>query len=329
MQKDLKFKIISEGQKNGVSATCEKYCISRTVYYRWLKRYQSMGIDGLDTIKKNFVPTNKTSPNTEIVILDLIKNYPNYGPKGIKYLLDEMGYDISESAVYNIMKRNNLNHKENRVRFAKKNYHKIVKSMPLLNELNSGECWIFWINDYGSYKNTGKIYEYTIFDLKSRIACTRLYNDISFQNFEDILTGVAMPVSKTLNLKVNYLCFFKDDKIMKRSKNNFNAKLNKIIIENGFDLDVNIIQDSYDDFNKIYSLKNQYTQMSISYIMTLINEESDLNLVKIKFQQYLRNYNINYKHTFYDGEYSPIEYHNKLTNTKRILPIWAYLDRKY
>ncbi|MGL6107760.1 helix-turn-helix domain-containing protein [Romboutsia sp.] len=329
MQRDLKFKIISEGLKNGISVTCKKYNISRTIYYRWLKRYKYKGIDGLDSIKKDFVPTNKTTIEIENALIDLIKEYPHYGPKAIKYLFDELGYNISESAIYNIMKRKNLSKKENRIKFAKKKEDKIVQSIPSLNELNSGECWVFWVNDYGYFENIGKVCEYTLYDFKSRIACTRLYNEVSFDNFEDLLTAVAMPVAKTLNLKINYLCFFKDDKVVKQSRKNFKSNVNNIISDNGFNFKIHIVLDSNNDFDEIHKFKNEYTERCISFLMTLINDSVEFSLLKIKFQEYLRNYNINCKHIFDNEEYSPIEYHNKLTNTKLILPIWAYIDRKY
>ena len=112
MQKDLKFKIITEASIYGVSKTCKKYDISRTIYYKWLKRYQALGVSGLDETKRSFTPENKTEAKIEKAVLNLIKTYPTYGPRAIKYLLEEIGYDISESAVFNIMKRNDLNQKE-------------------------------------------------------------------------------------------------------------------------------------------------------------------------------------------------------------------------
>lgn len=329
MEKDLKFKIISECLKNGISITCRKYNISRTLYYRWLKRYKAKGIDGLDTVKKNFVPSNKTNIKIENALLNLIKQYPNYGPKSIKYLFDELGYNLSESAIFNIMKRNNLTQKENRIKFAKKQEDKLTTDIPNITELSSGECWIFWITDYGYYKNLGHIYEFTLYDLKSRIACTRLYNEVSFSNFEDILTAIAMPVAKTLNLKIKYLCVFEDSKILKQSIKSFKSNINKIISDNGFDFKINILLDNNKDLEKIDELRKKYTESCLSFLISLINEEISFLELKIKFQGYLRNYNINAKSIFDNEEYSPIEYHNKLTNTKLILPIFAYINRKY
>lgn len=328
MQKDFRFKIISEGLKNGVSVTCRKYNISRTLYYRWLKRYKSKGIDGLSDIEKDFVPANKTKTETENALLELIKEYPDYGPRALNYLFDELGYNISESAVYNIMKRNNLTTKKLRLNFAKKQEHKTTQSIPPLTELKSGECWLFWITDYGSYE-TGTLYEYTLYDLKSQIAATRLYDNISFKNFENLLTAVAIPVGKSLHMKIKFLCFFQDNKVLKQLGKTFKSRLNKLILDNGLDCHMHIIPNSNNDLEQINIYKNTYTEGCLSFLIPYLNENVTFSDLKLAFQDYLKDYNLTHKSIFHNMAYSPVEYHNQLTNTKRILPIWAYVERSY
>ncbi|NBI05251.1 helix-turn-helix domain-containing protein [Senegalia massiliensis] len=328
MNKNLKFNIIMEGQKNGISVTCRKYNISRTIYYRWLKRYETKGIEGLDHIKKNFVPINKTSTEIENVLIRLFKTYPKYGPKAIKYLLEELGHDISESAVFNVMKRHQLTNKESRIKFAKKKENKIVSILPSLRDIESGKCWLFWITNYGYFKNIGNLYEYTLFDFKSRISCTRLYKNISLSHFEDLLSAVAIPVAQTLNFNTNYLCFFQDSKLIKQNKNIFESKINKVIQDNGFDVNIHILQRN-DDLERINDLRKQYTNCCISFLMPLIYNDMSFEQLKIQFQKFIRNYNMNHKVKFDNNMYSPIEYHNKLTDTNLVLPLWAYIDRQY
>lgn len=329
MKKDLKFQILSEGLTNGVSLTCTKYNISRTIYYRWLKRYKTLGIDGLDTIKKDFVPINKTCPETEKALLNLIKEYPHYGPRALKYLFEELGYTLSESAIYNMMKRNNLTHKDSRIKFAQAHHKKLTTPLPSLHQLQSGECWIFWITDYGHYKNIGNIYAYNLYDLKSRIACTRLYDKVSLSYFEEILAAVAMPVAKTLDLNIHYLCLFKDCKIIQASKKNFKAKLSKIILNHGFDFKIHIFLPSNSDLTTIRKLKKQYSEDCASFLMPHLQGTIDFNTLKTHFQEYLRNYNMKELIPFDVGDCSPIDYHIHCTHKKLILPIWAYIDREY
>ncbi|WP_192929833.1 helix-turn-helix domain-containing protein [Alkaliphilus serpentinus] len=328
MNKNLKFNILSEGQINGVSATCQKYNISRTIYYRWLKRYKAQGIEGLDDIKKDYIPINKTSAEIENALLGLFKNYPQYGPKAIKYLLEEMGHHISESAVFNVMKRNNLTNKESRIRFAKKKVDNITESLPPLSELKSGECWISWIIDYGKFEGIGNIYEYTLFDFKSRIACSRLYNDLSLNNFENLLTAVAIPVAQTLNLSLRYLCFFQDSRIIRQTRSSFHSRIDEILRDHGYDIKIHILQSS-DALGKIDEIKKQYTEGCLSFLLPFIHGGASFSNLKIQFQKHIRAYNISHKTTFGKEIYTPIDYHNKLTNTKLILPLWAYIDRHY
>lgn len=328
MQKELKFKIISEGLKYGASPTCRKYDISRTLYYRWLKRFKSEGIDGLEDKKKNFTPANKTNNEIEKSILELIMTYPSYGPRAIKYLLEELGHNISESAVYNVLKRNNLTNKESRIKFSTKEVTAVTREVSSLPELSSGECWIFWITECGNYKNLGHVYSYNIFDLKSHVACTRLYNKISFNNFEDLLTAVALSIATSLKLKINCICLFEDRKIMKNADNVSKSKFHKTLQDQGFKASIHIIN-SNDDVDQIKKLKAEYTRQSISFLMPLINDGLTFYDLKLQFQEYLRNYNLNNKKQYENGWYSPAEYHNKSTNTKLILPIWAYMDRDY
>ncbi len=328
MHKSLKFNILVEGQKNGVSITCKKYDISRTIYYRWMGRYKAKGIDGLDDIRKDFIPVNKTSSDIELSIFNLIRTYPYYGPRAIKYLLEEVGHNISESAVYNVMKRHQLTNKESRIRFSKKKVKAITASIPPISELSSGECWIFWITDYGQIEPIGQIYEYTFFDLVSKISCTRLYNTVSYSNFEDLLAAAAIPVARSLTFNTKYLCFFQDVQLSKGAKTIFQSKINHAVKDHGFDVTIHLLHKGNLLVQSIH-LRTTYTEGCLSCLMPIINEGLSFSELKIHFQRYLRQYNLEQQVMYGDGMTSPIDYHLKTTGTKLILPLWAYIDREY
>ncbi len=328
MDKDDRFKIISEGMKNGVTATCKKYNISRTIYYRWLKRFKLEGIDGLNEVKKNFTPKNKTRDEVEKSILNLVKSYPSYGPRSIKYLLEEIGHNISESAVYNIFKRNSLTKRNDRIEFSKLKLSDF-KSPPIdMDMIKSGECWIFWITDLGYFKDHGHIYSYNLFDLKSHIACSRLYSKISFNNLEDLLTAVALSVAASLRLKMKYLCLFEDRKILKSADNMSKSKLKKTLEGNGFKSSIQVIKENTNS-KEIKSLKTTYTEQLISFLIPLLNSGICFSDIKFRYQGHIRNYNLAYKKKYGDEYYTPVEYHNEHTNTKLVLPLWAYINREY
>lgn len=329
-----RFKIISEGQKLGVSNTCKKYNISRTIYYRWLKRYKEYGTEGLNDIKKAFTPSNKTPKEIENSIFMLVKSYPKYGPREIQYLLEELGYKISESGVYNVLKRNNLSTRENRLKYARKKKSSSVSKLPNFEDMNSGECWLFWITTYGEFTGSDIIYEYTIFDYKSKIACSRLYRNLSLECFEDLLTAVAIPVAQSLNFETKHLCFFDDYNIKEKRKLEFLEKLQATVQSSGYDIMVHLINnnESIENLEKIKSLeklKREYNNYCLSYLMPFFQSSLEFSEIKLLLQKHIRSYNISQKFSYGDKLYSPIEYHMAATGSDMILPLWAYMDRRY
>jgi len=331
MDRDLKFTIITEGQKQGISLTCRKYNISRTLYYRWLQRYKSLGINGLDDIKKNFTPVNKTKTEVESSILNLIRKHPNYGPREIKYLLEQIGHNISESAVYNVMQRNNLTTRSKRIRFSNKRQKNIMINFPDFENLKSGEGWLFWTTFYGCFEGIGPLYEYTLFDYKSRIACTRLYSSLSMENFEDILTAVAIPVAQNLNLDAKHLCFFQDNKIMDKKSDSFINNIYGILQSHGLEINIHLLkeQDHSIILNMIKKQRKDYTHRCLSYLMPNVHSGTSFKDLKIGLQKHIRDYNIHQQQD-YDGLlYTPIGYHVKSIDSEMVLPLWAYIEREY
>ncbi|WP_160719743.1 helix-turn-helix domain-containing protein [Isachenkonia alkalipeptolytica] len=328
MDKDHKFRILMEGQKKGVSATCEKHGISRTLYYRWLNRYKSYGIEGLKKQKRNFTPVNKTKPEILSAILSLVKKHPSYGPRELCYLLGDIGYQISESAVYNTLRSHGLSTKQERLRFAKGKKKALLKNDISFKDLASGECWLAWATYYGDFKGIGPVYEYTIFDYKSKIACTRLYSTLASDNFKNLLEALALPVAQSLNMELKFLCFFEEGKDMENFSESFFTDIFTIIRNQGFALDIHLLkQGAY--VPEIQQFRKDYTNRCLSFLMPYIKRETSFNGLKIFLQEYVRDYNLHHKQTYQEKDYSPVAYHVHTTDSKMILPLWAYMDRLY
>ena len=100
----------AEEVTGNVAMTCRYYGISRQVYYRWLRRYQEQGIDGLRDLSRR----PRHSPNATRVdvvgkILYLRQNY-HFGPAKIAmYLKRYHDVEVSQSGVWRILKRLDLN----------------------------------------------------------------------------------------------------------------------------------------------------------------------------------------------------------------------------
>jgi len=100
----------AEEVTGNVAMTCRYFGISRPTYYTWLRRYEKEGVDGLRDLSRR----PRTSPNATHVdvvgkILYLRQNY-HFGPGKIAmYLKRYHDVEVSQSGVWRILKRLDLN----------------------------------------------------------------------------------------------------------------------------------------------------------------------------------------------------------------------------
>lgn len=78
-------------EKRNVSAICRQLGISRKTAYKWLKRYEAHGLQGLiDASQCPHTQPNKTNEGIEKVVVHTHENYPYWGPYKLQqYLLNE------------------------------------------------------------------------------------------------------------------------------------------------------------------------------------------------------------------------------------------------
>lgn len=328
MNSKQKQQILAEGQAQGITSTCEKYGISRTLYYRWLKRYETGGMTGLETIRKTQPPKNRTPKELEEKVLKLLRTYPALGPREIKYLLEEIGIQLSESAVYNIMKRYHLSRKEQRLAFSKKKLRQTTSGILPYETAQSGECWFFFITSCGTWKEGKSLYIYSIIDFQSRIACSRLYETLSMDCFEDLLTAAALPVAQNLNFQTRYLCFLEDAQLQCKNKTLFEELVHGILHASGFDPELHFISTEALP-TEILKLREAYTRICLSGLIPLMPKAENLSYLKISLQREIRNYNLSHKTPYGETLLSPLEFHMNSAGVGTILPLWAYMDREY
>lgn len=329
MDPKKKYEILMEGQTEGISDTCRRYDISRTLYYRWLSRYKASGMKGLQQGRQHLTPANITPKETEDEILTRIRNHPEYGPREISYLLENHGIKVSESCVYNIMRRNGLSTREKRIRSARKKTAQPLFTLPPLHELKSGECMHFFLTPCASHESSGMVYAYTLMDYRSKIACTRLYSQLSASSFMDLLTAAAIPVAHSLNFRPRYLCFHDGLEMTAKSRQDFSLDIQEILQSSGFDMTLFFLEEDHPLQEDFSAQKQEYQRSCLSSMMSLFLSEEPLDRIKLHLQREVRNYNIHQK-SDYDGLLlSPTEYHAHVTGESLILPLWAYIDRIY
>jgi transposase InsO family protein len=93
-----------------VAKTCRYFGITRTTFYRWHKRYQNDGLEGLkDRSRRPFHSPHATKPEIIAKIVYLRQTY-HFGPWKIQmYLKRYHDIHVSSSGVWRILKRLNMN----------------------------------------------------------------------------------------------------------------------------------------------------------------------------------------------------------------------------
>jgi transposase len=93
----------AEEVTGSVALTCRYYGISRTVFYRWLHRYEAEGVAGLrDRSKRPAHCPHETAAEVVGKIIYLRRNY-HFGPAKISmYLKRYHDVEISNSGVWRI-----------------------------------------------------------------------------------------------------------------------------------------------------------------------------------------------------------------------------------
>jgi len=88
---------------------CKEYGISRKTGYKWIKRYQAEGVEGLaDRSKRPHRMPSKSSTEVEQAVLDIRKKHPAWGGRKIHARLKKLGHEYvpSPSTITAILHRN-------------------------------------------------------------------------------------------------------------------------------------------------------------------------------------------------------------------------------
>lgn len=214
MSKALERRRILEYAKlvGSVREACQVFGISRTIFYRWQKRFEAFGMAGLEDQKpKNTQKPNKVDKTTERAILDQIVKTPKDGPRQISFTLNHNGYSVGETGVYRVMQRNGLNTRALRVAFAKSHARQRsdIKQLTKLDiKLKKPENQIpgFLVMEtlraWQPCKGHNKVYYYAIYDVHSHWGLIKLFSDKSSINIAEIYALRIAPLMKIFKLPI-------------------------------------------------------------------------------------------------------------------------------
>lgn len=186
----------AEEVTGSVAQTCRYYGISRQIYYTWLHRYEEEGLDGL----RDRSSRPKSSPNAtkaEVVekIIYLRKNY-HFGPLKISmYLKRYHDIDISDSGVWRILKRLEMNRLPTSQRYKrhKDRWKRYEKALPG-HRIQIDVKFVMPIS--GAKRK--KYYQFTAIDDCTRLRILRIYDrcnqKTSIQFLDHVLSKLPFKV---------------------------------------------------------------------------------------------------------------------------------------
>ena len=162
-----------------VSATCRYFGITRQAFYKWLRRYEEQGLDGLrDRSRRPHVIPHETKPEVVGKIIYLRQHY-HFGPHKISmYLRRYHEVQVSPSGVWRILKRLNMSRLP-----ASQRYKRHVDRWKRYEKPLPGHRVQIDVKFIAPLKGTRKKhYQFTAIDDCTRIRVLRIYDRCNQQS---------------------------------------------------------------------------------------------------------------------------------------------------
>ena len=161
-----------------VCKTLEELDVPRSTFYRWYAKYQEEGYDGLADKKSN--PRqfwNRIPEHVRLQVVDLALSFPDKSPRQLAWhFVDQMGYFISESSVYRILKSFDLVQSPIfHMLSAKDKYEKPTRRV---HELWQTDFTQFKVIDWGWYYLSTVLDDYSRYILSWKLSSTMNADDV-------------------------------------------------------------------------------------------------------------------------------------------------------
>lgn len=203
----FKYSVLEHAYKyKNITSTCKLFNITRTTYYEWLRRFSKSGYLGLlDRQRSKPRMPNKIRPDIELIIYNYIRDYPTHGPRRIANELKIQGITISETGIYNVLKRKGLNHRLDRLFYAQEHSDNPVVTERYLREVEKRKethiesfypgyllCQdTFYV---GTIKGLGRIYQQAGVDAYSNFGFAKVYLNKKADSAIDFVKTEVLPV---------------------------------------------------------------------------------------------------------------------------------------
>ena len=211
-----KYSVLQHAYKNkNITSTCRFFNLSRTTFYEWLTRFEKFGYLGLkDKQRSKPRMPNQIKPEYETIIYNYIRDYPTHGPRRISNELKAQGITISETGVYNVLKRKGLNHRIDRLFYAQEHSDNPVITESYLREKEKKKethikafypGYLFCQDTFyvGTIKGLGRIYQQTGIDAYSNFGFAKVYTNKKADSAIDFVQTKALPVYEMFQIPLD------------------------------------------------------------------------------------------------------------------------------
>lgn len=184
-------------KKFTLSDLCRQFGISRKSGYKWIKRYEDNGFEGLTSRSK--VPLNQPNKTDSSIVNELLRvkyHWPQWGPKKVLGYLKHSKLDItwpSLTTVENIFNNHGLV-KKRKVR------KRLAERIDPLGASNaSNDIWCIDFKGWSLTKDGAKIDPFTVMDAFSRflLCCQKLHannTDYVWAVFDTLFREYGLPL---------------------------------------------------------------------------------------------------------------------------------------
>lgn len=167
MEERIRFVLAVEQREYPIAELCRQYGISRKTGYKWIRRYQADGLDGMrERSRRPLHCPHKTRQQWVDRIIQHKLKHPRWGPKKIRIILQEQGWPgpiPAASTIGNILDRAGLVKPRKRRRRRKRSFQGPFTQAERPNHV--------WAVDYKGWFRTGDAQRcdpLTVSDLYSR-----------------------------------------------------------------------------------------------------------------------------------------------------------------
>ena len=177
-----------------------------------VRQIRCLGLQNKEKTKPH-IP-NQIKPDKEKIILNYIIDYPTHGPRRIANELKQQGMTISDTGVYNVLCRKQLNHRLDRLFYAQEKSDNPVVTERYLREIEKKKehhvkayypSYLFCQDTFyvGTIKGLGRIYQQAGIDAYAGFGFAKVYTDKTALSAIHFLKTKALPVYRQFNIPLD------------------------------------------------------------------------------------------------------------------------------